>query len=139
MTIADIRTDYRRASLSEGDVAAAAEVEDLAERRGVAAVLFEELGPRDDIGQAIAEHRAVVGDAGLVGAKTGEERTATGIADRVLHVGAVEADAAGREGVHVRRTRHLVTVAAESRRQVVDDDEEHVGSVGAGAGGGEEP
>ena len=57
--------------LAQGAIAAAAEVKDFAEGGGVAAVVFEELWQCHDIGQAITEERAVVGDAGLVGAETG--------------------------------------------------------------------
>ena len=114
-------------------------MEDLADPARQIAGVLERLRQGDDIGQGDAEARRKVVDLGPLGVATGEEGAAGRVAERELGVGLLEADAAGREGVHVRRTRHLVTVAAESRRQVVDDDEEHVGSVGAGAGGGEEP
>ena len=121
---------------AEGGVAAAAEVEDFSEGRGVAPVLFQKLGQGDDIGQAIAEERAVVGDAGLVGAQAGEERAAAGIAHRVLHVGAIKADGAGGESVDVRRLDGGVAVATEGVAQIIDGDEQDVEFFRSSRGGG---
>ena len=120
--------------LAQGAIAAAAEVKDFAEGGGVAAVVFEELWQCYDIGQTIPEEGAVVGDAGLIGAETGQERTATGIADRVLHVSAVEADGAGGEAVDVGRLDVGVAVAAEGVAEVVDGDEEDVEFLGRRGG-----
>ena len=111
---------------AEGRIATAAEVKDFPEGGGVAPVLLEELGQRDDRGQTIAEHRTVVGDAGLVGAESGEERTAAGIADGVLHVGAVETDGPRGEAIDVRGLDGGVAVTAEGVAQIVDGDEEDV-------------
>jgi len=46
-------------------------------------------------------------------------------------VGTVEAHAAGRESIDVRRLHHRVSVAAESRVQIIDRDQQHIGSISA--------
>ena len=87
---------------------------------------FQQLRQRDDVGQSITEQRAVIGDAGVIRAEAGEERTAARVADGILHVGAVEADGARGKPVNMRRLDRGVAVTAERVAQVIDRDEEDV-------------
>jgi hypothetical protein len=117
-----------------------------ADAAGEVALLAESLGEAQLIGDGFTEDLRIVVDAGAVGVKAGEHRIATGAAERVGAVGAVEADAAGGELVDVRRAREGIAVGAEHGVEVVGDEEEDV-FLGRGGGsggvrarwGGEEP
>ena len=67
--------------------------------------------------------------AGLVGSQAGEEGRAAGIANRILHVGTLEADAARGQAINVGRLDRLIAVAAEMIAEIVGDDEEYVAAV----------
>ena len=97
-----------------------------ADAAGEVALLAESLGEAQLIGDGFTEDLRIVVDAGAVGVKAGEHRIATGAAERVGAVGAVEADAAGGELVDVRRAREGIAVGAEHGVEVVGDEEEDV-------------
>lgn len=97
-------------------------------------MLPEELRQGDDVGHFLTEERSVAGDAVLLRARAGEHRSAARIANGILHVGAIEADAARGEAVEVGRLGLRVTVAAHRRPEVIGHDEE---DVVARRGGGE--
>lgn len=111
---------------AQGFIASTAQVKDLPEGRRVPAILLQELGQGDDLRQPIAEQRAIVGDAGLIGAKAREERAAARIADGVLHVGPLEAHGAGGQPIEVRGLDDRMPVATQGIAEVVHDDQQNV-------------
>ena len=111
---------------AERIVAAAPEVEDFAKSGRMAAVGFQQLRQRDDVGQSIAEQRAVIGDDGAIRAKTGEERAAARVADGILHVSALKADGARGETINIGRLDGGVAVTPEGVAQIVDRNEQDV-------------
>jgi len=119
------------------DLSRDAVVVKLPHARGEIAVVLEELRQRDYVREDLADRSGVVVNAGGVGAKTAQERRAAGIAERILAVGAVEADAARGEAVNVWRFDERMVVAAEGGVEVVNGDEENVQWWSGGFFGGE--
>ena len=101
------------------------------------AVLLEPLRQRAHPRVGRPKVRAVVPDAQRVGAQTGQQRTARGVAHRLLAVGPVKRDGAACEPVEVRRERGRA-VKAGFRAVVVGHDEEHVHRRGEGERGEKE-
>ena len=107
-------------------ITAAAEMKDLPKGRRVPALLLEQLRERDHIRQLVAHQCRVVGHASLVRSQAGQERRAARIADRILHIGPLEAHAAFRQPVDVRRLHRRVAVTAERVAQIIHGDEQNV-------------
>jgi len=101
---------------------------DLAGPRDEVVVLLERLPERHDVGDRLAEVALKVVDLGGVGREARHHRAARGTAQRELAVGAVEAHAAPRDHVEIRRVDDRVAVRAEAVVQVVGGDEQHVAS-----------
>ena len=116
-----------------------AAVRHLADPGSEVAVIPEVLGQHDGIAYRVARRQEVVKDLGRLGPQAAQEGRPRGVADRVLGVGAVEADALRRQTVEVRRPCGRVgAVAAERDVQVVGDDEQDVvpdGRIGSGRTG----
>ena len=89
------------------------------------AVVLEQLRHRDHVRDHLAEFLGVVVDAGRVRAQAREEGGAARVAERVLAVGAVEADTFAGEGVDVRRQR-LATVSPHAGTAVIGDEQQDV-------------
>ena len=69
----------------------------------------------------------VVEHSGGQGVTAGEDRGARGVAERILAIGEVEANALGCETVDVRGTCDRVAIASDAAIEVIDGDEEDVG------------
>lgn len=114
----------------------------LADPGGEVAVIPEVLGQHHGIAYRVPQRQEVVKDLGRLGPQAAQERRSRGVADRMLCVGAVEANALGRQAVEVRCPRGRVgAVAAERDVQVVGDDEQDVvpdGRIGRGRAGEED-
>lgn len=82
-----------------------------------------------------AEEGVVAATASVVGA--GEQGVARGAAGGGLHVVALEKQAAPGEPVDIRRLDMLRAVAAQLRAEIVDAQQQHVGSAGGGEDEGE--
>ena len=89
------------------------------------AVVLEELRHGHHVRDDFPEFLRVVIDPRGVRAQAGEERRAARIAESVLAVGTVEADARAGEGVDVRRQRRSA-IGAHPRAAVVGDEEQDV-------------
>jgi len=90
------------------------------------AVLLKESRKENGIRQRLASKYILLDNAGAVGTIAAEERGATGIAEGVLAVRAVEANAASGETVNVWRVNQRLAVAIQIGIQVIDDDPEDV-------------
>ena len=101
-------------------------MEYLAEQLHLIAVLAEVFGQRDPI----ASQEGWPGEIDRFGSRritAQQERDATGIAQRKLTVGPLEADAVAGQAVQVRRLHQRIAVAVNAAVQVVHGDEEHIG------------
>ena len=107
-----------------------ARVINLAQRRAVIAVGLEVLRERDRVGQSDSKVRLQIPNLRRIGPPTGEQRRPRRTAHRLLHISSIEDHAPRRQPIHVRRLHDLVAVAAEFRTQIIDRDEQHVGSLG---------
>jgi hypothetical protein len=106
---------------------AMADVEELAQRLGVPAILLEVLRQGHGVRPGLAEVRAEVVNSESLGAEAGEQRITRGGAHSLVAVGQVEPHAARGEAVRVGRLHRGVSVAAEQRLEVIHADEEDVG------------
>ena len=84
------------------DLVGDAVVVDFADTRGVIAVVFEKLRERDDVREVFADGHAVAVNLRGVRAEAAEEGGAAGVAERILAIGAVKADALFGEAIDVR-------------------------------------
>ena len=96
-------------------------VVELADTSDGVAVILKHLRHRYHVWNHFAEFLRVIVDAGGVGTKAREERSAAWIAESVLAVGAIEADAGAGEGVDVRRERRA-SVSAHASAAVIGDE-----------------
>ena len=95
--------------------------------------LFDYASESGDVGAELAEVDVVALDADGGRAQSRHEAGARGIAEGLLAVGTVEAEARGGEGVDVGAVDVVGAVAAELGAEVVDGDEENVGTLGVAA------
>ena len=102
---------------------------DLADALRVVAVVLEVLGQGDDVRVDGAEVGVVPVDPDGIGAEPGHDRSAGRAAERLLAVGAVEADTRGGQAVDVGAEDMAGAVAPEVRPQVIDGDEKDVGAL----------
>ena len=111
-------------------------VRDLSHPRREVAVIVEVLGQHPQVvSDRAAGRRLAVVDARRGWPQSAQERRPRRVAERVLHVGAVEANALRGEAIQVRglrsrvlRGRRRVEVGTERDVQVVGDDEQDVGA-----------
>ena len=101
-------------------------VPDLAELGAGVTVLLEMLR-QGWMALGRGEPGLVVKHAGGGGILAAEDGAARGIAERVVAVSTIKADATGGEAVEVRCLRHRITVGGDAAIEVIDDDEEDVG------------
>ena len=96
-------------------------MEELADPRHEVAMFAEQLGQRHGVRQVLAKMRFVFQHSRRVRTQAGKERGAAGIAQRELAIGAVEAHAALRQSIDVRRTgpagRRSSRAGCSSRRR----------------------
>jgi hypothetical protein len=100
---------------------------ELAKRMGLPAGVFAKLRQRDDVGHPLAQAGVIVGDAGLLRPQPGHHGTAAGIADRVLHIGAFERDAARPQAVQVRHLHEVSRERTAIVAQVIGHEEQDIG------------
>lgn len=108
------------------DLAGIAVVVNLADARDRVAVLPEELRERHDVRMDRPEVRLQVVDANGIGAEAGQHRCTARVAQRELHVGAIEPDSARGEPVEVRRLDQRMALGAEIEVEIVGHDEQDV-------------
>lgn len=101
-------------------------MENLADASGGIAVVFEVLWQRHHVRQRLAQTRREVHHARLLRIAAREKRAARGIAQRELRVGMRKPHPTRRQRIHPRRADVCIAIAAQRRRQVIDDDEEDV-------------
>ena len=106
---------------------AVAAVEDLADGFRAVAVPDEMLAQRHRIRHRRAEIRGEAVDADRGRARPQHQAVARGGADRLVAVGAFEAETAGGEAVEVWSLGQRVPVAAERRLEVIDADQQDIG------------
>ena len=87
-------------------------VVELADAHAVVAVVFEVLGKGRNVGVEVAEVDVVALDADGIGAQSGHEAGAGGVAEGLLAVGAIEENAGGGEGVDIGGVNVRGAVAA---------------------------
>ena len=103
---------------------------ELADPADEVAGLAKRLRHADLRGNRLPEDLPVGQDARAVGIESGEHRIAARPAQRERAVRAIEAHAAGRQLVDVRRLGQRVAVAAEQVVEIVGDQEQHVRAAG---------
>ena len=97
----------------------------------VVSVLLELLGQRDRVGHGPAKMETQTVNAERRGASTGQQVISRGCTHGLIAVCPVEPNSPRCQTVEVGRMNPLVTVSAERRLEVVDQDQQDIGALGS--------
>src|SRR5688572_4811549 len=110
----------------------------LADTRGEIPLLAKRLRHAELVGDRLPEDLRVRENTRAVRIEPGEKRVPARPAQRISAIGAIEANAARRELVEVRRLRDRVAITPEKVRQIVRQDEQHILALSRRSEGGGE-